>query len=86
MMKVKLVLIVFGVFVFIGCFKLIKENYDKLEMGMIQDEVELILGFVDNCGKIMGIMVCMWGSEDEKYVKVVFMGDKVVIFIYDGFK
>lgn len=34
----------------------------------------------------MGIMVCIWGNEDSKYVKIVFMGDKVVIFIYDGLK
>lgn len=33
-MKIKLVIIVFGVLVLIVCLKLIKENYDKLEMGM----------------------------------------------------
>lgn len=44
----------------------------------------MILGSVDNCGKILGIVVCIWGNEEVKYVKIVFMGNKVVIFNYEG--
>lgn len=33
-MKVKLLIVLCGVFVLSGCFKLNKENYDKFEMGM----------------------------------------------------
>ena len=54
-----------------ACSKLTKENYDKLEMGMSQDEVEAILGSADNCGKTMGTMACTWGNEDSKHVKIV---------------
>ncbi|WP_278383183.1 outer membrane protein assembly factor BamE domain-containing protein, partial [Alteromonas mediterranea] len=43
-MKVKLALIALGALALTGCSKLTKENYDKLEMGMTQDEVESILG------------------------------------------
>ncbi len=85
-MKVKLALIALGALALTGCSKLTKENYDKLEMGMTQDEVESILGSADNCGKTMGTTAWTWGSEDEKHVKIVFMGDKAVTFTYDGLK
>jgi len=85
-MKTKLALLALGALALAGCSKLTKENYDKLEMGMTQDEVEEILGSADNCGKTMGTMACTWGSEDSKFVKIMFMGDKAVTFTYDGLK
>ena len=85
-MKTKLAIIALGALALTACSKLTKENYDKLEIGMTQDEVEAILGSADNCGKTMGTMACTWGNEDSKHVKIVFMGDKAVTFTYDGLK
>ncbi|WP_394220727.1 DUF3862 domain-containing protein [Alteromonas gracilis] len=86
-MKAKLAMIVFlalNTLALSGCSKLTKENYDKLEMGMTQDEVEAVLGSADNCAKTMGATACTWGNEDAKHVKIVFMGNKAVTFSYDG--
>ena len=85
-MKAKLAIVALGALSLTACSKLTKENYDKLEMGMTQDEVEAIIGSADNCGKTMGAMACTWGNEDSKHVKIVFMGDKAVTFTYDGLK
>lgn len=67
-----------------GCSKLTKENYDKLEAGMSREEVEALIGGADNCAKTMGTMSCVWGDEDSKQVKVLFMGDKAVSFSFSG--
>jgi hypothetical protein len=83
-MKVKLLAVLFGALALTACSKLNKENYDKLEMGMSQKEVESIIGNADNCGKTLGTLACTWGSEDAKHIKIVFMGDKAVTFNYDG--
>jgi len=32
----------------------------------------------------MGAVSCVWGNEEAKHVKIVFMGDKAVTFSYDG--
>ena len=83
-MKVKLLIALFGALALSGCSKLNKENYDKLEMGMSQKEVEAILGSADNCGKTLGTVACTWGNEEAKHVKIVFMGNKAVTFNYEG--
>ena len=85
-MKRNLAMVLLGAFALTGCSKLTKENYDMLEMGMTQEEVETILGSADNCGKTLGTLACVWGNEEAKHVKVVFMGDKAVTFTYDGLK
>jgi hypothetical protein len=86
MMKAKLLLTMVAVFALAGCSKLTKENYELLEMGMSQQEVEAIIGGADNCGNMMGTTACTWGEEGDKFIKVVFMGDKAVTFSYDGLK
>ncbi|WP_412722384.1 DUF3862 domain-containing protein [Alteromonas sp. D210916BOD_24] len=83
-MNKKLIALVFGALTLVGCSKLTKENYDKLEMGMTQSEVEGILGAADNCAKTLGTKACTWGDENAKHVKIVFMGDKAATFTYDG--
>ncbi|WP_421134321.1 DUF3862 domain-containing protein [Alteromonas sp. A079] len=85
-MKAKLLLTLSAVFALAGCSKLTKENYELLEMGMSQEEVEAIIGDADNCGNMMGTTACTWGEQDSKFVKVVFMGDKAVTFSYEGLK
>lgn len=67
-----------------GCSKLNKENYEKLEMGMSQDEVEKVLGEADSCSKSLGTVSCIWGSEDDKHIQIMFMSNKAVTFSYEG--
>ena len=83
-MKLKTIATIVGALALTACSKLSKENYDKLEMGMSQNEVESVLGGADNCSKTMGTMACTWGNEESKYVKIVFMGDKAITFNYSG--
>lgn len=85
-MKIKSIVIIAGIFALSACSKLSKENYDSLEMGMSQKEVESIIGSADNCGKTMGTMACTWGDEESSYIKIVFMADKAVTFNYSGLK
>lgn len=66
-----------------GCSKLNKENYDKLEMGMSQQDVEDTIGSADSCNKSLGTLSCIWGEEEGKHVKVMFMSDKAVTFSYN---
>ena len=85
-MKIKSIVFIAGIFTLSACSKLSKENYDSLEMGMSQEEVESIIGSADNCGKTMGTMACTWGDEDSSFIKIIFMGDKAVTFNYSGLK
>lgn len=85
-MKLKTIALIVGIFALSACSKLSKENYDRLEMGMSQEEVESIIGTADNCGKTMGTMACTWGDEDSSFIKIMFMADKAVTFNYSGLK
>ncbi|NDW14945.1 DUF3862 domain-containing protein [Alteromonas genovensis] len=85
-MKLKTIALVVGMLALTACSKLSKENYDSLEMGMTQKEVESIIGSADKCGKTMGTMACTWGNEESSYIKIVFMADKAVTFNYSGLK
>ena len=85
-MKTKMIALAMGTLALTACSKLNKENYDKLEVGMTQQEVETILGSADTCGKTMGTLACVWGTEDAKHVKIVFMADKAITFTYEGLK
>lgn len=69
----------------VGCSKISKENYDKLEMGMEYYEVTALLGSPDNCAESMGVKSCTWGNE-AKNIKVNFLGDKAVVFSCNGVK
>lgn len=66
-----------------GCNKLTTENYDQLKIGMNYDEVISLLGKADECDGVIGIKNCTWGNE-EKYIKVSFAGDKVLVFSGHG--
>jgi hypothetical protein len=55
-MKLRTIALVVGMLALTACSKLSKENYDRLEMGMTQKEVESIIGSADKCGKTMGTM------------------------------
>jgi hypothetical protein len=66
-----------------GCSKITKENYDKISMGMNYDEVISILGDADECSGAVGVEKCTWGGE-EKYIRVNFIGKKVVLFSSEG--
>ena len=82
-MKIKLMSLAAMVVVLAGCSKLNKENYDKLEMGMSQEAIEQILGSANSCDKSLGTMSCIWGSKEDKHIKVMFMSDKAVTFSYE---
>jgi hypothetical protein len=66
-----------------GCSKLNKENYDKISMGMNYDEVISILGDANKCSGAVGVENCTWGGG-EKYIKINFVGKKVVLFSSKG--
>lgn len=67
----------------VGCSKLTTENYNQLKAGMQYDEVVEILGEADACKGAIGIKNCKWG-DDKKYIKVNFVGGKVVLFSGQG--
>ncbi len=68
-----------------GCSNLTQENYDKIKTGMSFQEVEKLLGSGPICDSAMGMKSCTWGDKD-KYVKIQFMADKVVIHAAKGLK
>ncbi|MFH2046352.1 MAG: DUF3862 domain-containing protein [Pseudomonadota bacterium] len=67
----------------IGCSKLTSENYGRLELGMDYNKVIEILGEADRCSGAMGAKTCKWGNN-EKYINVKLLGDKVVLFSMKG--
>ncbi|MEW9798223.1 DUF3862 domain-containing protein [Alteromonas sp. CYL-A6] len=78
------ILIGAAVLLLAGCSKLNIENYEKLEAGMSQAEVEAIIGSADNCSKTLGTLACIWGDEKATHIKIGFIGDKAVTFSYEG--
>jgi hypothetical protein len=66
-----------------GCGKVTKKNYDKISMGMSYAEVISILGDADECSGAVGVENCTWG-KDDKYIKINFVGKKVVLFSAKG--
>ncbi|MFA3790295.1 DUF3862 domain-containing protein [Aliiglaciecola sp. SL4] len=67
-----------------GCSKVTLENYDRVEMGMIKSDVEMILGKADNCEAVIGTHSCIWGNEEEKYIKVSFIMDRAAVITKKG--
>lgn len=63
---------------FLGCSKVTRENYDKIEMGMSYEEVIGIIGAPDSCDASLGAKQCIWGN-DAKNITIGFMGEKVVL-------
>lgn len=67
-----------------GCTKINLENYESIEVGMEQQEIDQILGHADKCTETLGTKSCIWGSEEGKHIKVNFAADKAVIFSHQG--
>lgn len=87
MKKMKLISIAaLATMVLSGCSKLTQKNYDSLEMGMTQEQVEEIIGSADNCSETLGTRSCLWGSEEGTYVKVNFVAKRAVTFSHEGLK
>ena len=81
MLKQKMSIIIFltiTLLFYLGCSKLTEENYSKIKMGMDSSEVLSIIGNADECSDKLGIKNCKWGSS-EKYIKVDFVANKVVL-------
>ena len=69
----------------IGCSKVNKENYDKIEVGMTYDEVTAILGTPGETKDVIGTKSCVWGKAPET-ISMKFVGDKVVFHSAKGLK
>ncbi len=63
----------------VGCNKLNKENYDRLQVGMGYDEVVAIFGKPDTCSDTLVAKGCTWGDE-LKNVTIGFLDDKVIFY------
>lgn len=68
-----------------GCSNLTQDNYDKIQMGMSFQDVEKPLGSDATCDSVMGMKSCTWGNND-RFVKIQFMADKVVLHVAKGLK
>lgn len=82
----KKIIVLAAVLALSACSKLTNENYDKLKMGMSEQEVKAILGGPDNCSETLGTKSCIWGKEDGAYIKVSFVGDNAATFSNNGLK
>ena len=69
----------------VGCSKLTMENYTKIKMGMEYSKVVKILGKPDSCSEALFARSCTWGN-DQKYITVNFVGDKVILFTSKNIK
>lgn len=79
----KLVLVLCCAALIAGCSKLTRENYEKIQMGMMFDQVVELIGEPDACEAALGAKKCVWGDE-KKNITVTFMGDKVIMPAYKG--
>lgn len=61
-----------------GCSKLTMQNYQKLQTGMTQQEVEALIGSPSSCDETLGIRTCVWGDE-ARNVKANFVAGKLVL-------
>lgn len=69
----------------VGCSKINKENYDKIQLGMTYDEVEALLGTPDEVKDVIGTRSCVWGKAPQT-ISIKFVGDKVVYHSAEGLK
>lgn len=76
-------LLLAGLLLTMGCSKVTVKNYNRLEMGMTYQKVTALLGKPDQCDGAMGAESCTWGN-DQRYINVKFVGDKVVLFSAKG--
>lgn len=69
-----------------GCSKVTLANYDRVEMGMIKSDVEMILGDPDQCEAVIGTYSCIWGQPDDKYIKVSYIAHRAAVITQGGLK
>ncbi len=73
-----IVVLLLILFVFWGCSKVNRDNFDKIKMGMDYQEVIEIIGEPDRCDAVLGTKSCVWGSE-SKNISIQFVADKVAL-------
>lgn len=73
-----------GLLALAGCSKLNLKNYDQLELGMSQAEVESFIGGPDQCDEMLGTRSCIWGDKDSKFIKVSFVANKAISYSNKG--
>lgn len=81
--KALLLLACAGGMLVLSCSRLTQENYDQLKTGMSYAETVTLLGKDHHCDSALGFKHCTWGGGD-KYVKIQYLGDKVVLFSGKG--
>ena len=81
--KLLITVIIFVSLFTIACNKVTQENYEKIKVGMTYEEVTDILGNAQECNSAIGMTNCRWES-DEKYIKIQFVADKVVLLSGKG--
>lgn len=67
-----------------GCSKLTKVNYEKIEMGMVKSDIEIVFGPADSCDKLFGTYTCIWGKRDGQYIEIKFISGRASVFSHDG--
>lgn len=82
---IALVLVIAVAVLTVGCSKVTKENYDKIEVGMDYDEVVDILGEPQEASDVIGTKSCVWGEGDET-IHIKFIADQVVFHSAKGLK
>jgi hypothetical protein len=81
--KLLITITVFISFFTFACSKVTQENYEKIEVGMTYEEIIDILGKAQECNSAVGMSNCKWGA-DEKFIKIQFVSDKVILFSAKG--
>jgi hypothetical protein len=82
----KIVIISCAVFGLQACSKVTLANYDRVEMGMIKSDVEIILGEPDQCEAVIGTQSCVWGEQDGANIKVSFIAHRAAVITHSGLK
>lgn len=77
-------LIIVAILFLSGCSKLTKRNYEKIEMGMVKSDIEIVLGPADFCDKFYGTYTCIWGDRDGQYIEIRFIAGRAAVFSHDG--
>jgi len=81
--KSLMVLFIVSLLICFGCSKVTQENYDKLSVGMVYQEVIKILGDPNECKSILNAKNCTWGDSSER-ISVKLVADKVVFLSSEG--
>ena len=69
-----------------ACSKVTKSNYDKVEMGMVKSDVEMVLGKPNQCEQVVGTYSCVWGDLEGTHIKINFIADRAAVFTHQGLK